>query len=290
MSLSISASCLLRTSAAGVQLRSAAISMGELGWGSLQIRPYSNWQALTRDSAARQPELLILEPTVVGGACTDLQAIGRFLEICPSVPVIVYASGSEISPRGWMALWSSGVEEVIDAEEDTSAFTIACRLRGFAGVMDGRRVITRLQDAMPHWCLRLLLRALPIARRGPNDGKMTSSLLASLCWKGAAPHHLNYRLRRDGLPSAGWLVRWLVCLRAVGLRSHRPNWEAVALELGFGRVEELRVYVHRLCGRAPTKVTEEWLLALFQSTCKSNNKGWNFSSTLHGEKSRSSAG
>lgn len=86
---------------------------------------------------------------------------------------------------------------------------------------------------------------------------------AELWMPGASARSLRRALARQGLPRPGWLLRWLVALRAVSLHGQGGYelWR-VAHELGFDSAEALSRRIKRLTGRAPRKLSVEDLLKL----------------------------
>jgi hypothetical protein len=253
-----------------VRIRAAVREMGEVRGLRLRVVEAATWSAARDLILCEAAGLVLVDAGGPDGFQSMLESTIAIRRHAPSVPVVIWGGAAEVPPEAWMKLRDAGVQGVISEGARASRGSIAFELGRAAGLSLPLDAIEALSPVVPPWGLRLLRKALPLAHRGLEDdgeGRLSVSLLADLWVRGGSPEGLTSALRRASLPPPGWMVRWLIVLRGVGLRSILPTWEAVAWELGFRSRRDLRRFVRRLTGRAPTEVSASHLEELFRARC-----------------------
>lgn len=250
--------------------------MESRGWGPLTVEEATSWEDLKRKGRETLPDLFVVDPCAGPGGRFDVRSVARLTRWFPGMPILAFPSCRRLPASAWLRLGALGVSEVIGDDQAEQPYVIAHRIRRFARSAGSLEVIERLEGTVPDRWRSLLTRAYPLAQRGLSDeaesAHLSVPLLADLWMKGATRDQINAALRRDGLPPSGWLVRWLISLRAVMLRPARRTWEQVAFELGFGSADALRRFTKRFTGTAPSQLTAEDLVGLFHEAVRRHGR------------------
>ncbi len=254
-----------------VRVRGALKFMDEVGWGRL-------WLSVQEDLAAFISEASSSDCDIVGvdtSACTQpvrsVGVVGEVRRVAPTKPILFLASSRELGPREWLAASEAGAAEFALDEEDTAPVAIARLIRSISGISLAVRVIRSLEGHVPTQWVRMLERALVHSRRANlDDTGLSASSLADVWNSGSTAAQLAWYLQQDGAWTPGWIVRWLICLKALSLRAVRPSWTAVATGLGFSQRSDLRAYVQRFSGLREDQLTEDGLREAFLR----QGRGW----------------
>jgi hypothetical protein len=244
------------------RLRAAVRVVNERGYGRLSVSRCTSIDALTEEAYKRRVKLIGLDLSIVRTVPKLVASFADLKRQLPMVPMVPLAGENELTPREWWRVGRCGFSEILLDEEDTSPQAIISRLQRLNGLASASALIPKCQGQVPDRWLQLIRRAIPYATRSNaiSGGAMSATRLAEIWMPGATPGQLSWYLKKDGEWSAGWLARWLVCLRAVVLAESRGHWNGVAREMGFSRLWDLHSYIKRLCGRNAREVSSEMLL------------------------------
>jgi AraC-like DNA-binding protein len=246
--------------------------MESRGWGSFSVVEATSLEDLRGKGRETLPDLFVVDPCAGPGGLFDVRSVARLTRWFPAMPILAFPSCRKLPAGAWLRLGAFGVSEVIGDDESERPYVIARRIRRFVASAGSVQVIETLEGVVPARWRALLTRAYPLAHRGASDEayatRLSVPLLAHLWMTGATRDQINAALRRDGLPPSGWLIRWLISLRAVMLRPARRTWEQVAFELGFGSADALRRFTKRFTGAAPSQLTAEDLTGLFREVVR----------------------
>ncbi len=236
----------------------------EQGWGKFSLSVHDDLPGFIANASSPECEVVGVDTSACTQPRNALEVGGEVRRVAPTKPILLVAGTGELSPRDWMRAGEMGVAELILDEEDSNAVAIARRIRSVSGVSLALGVIRSLEGQVPTQWVRMLERGLVHARRATaDDAGLSTELLADLWNRGSSRAQLQWYLQKDGDWTPGWLVRWLICLKALSLRSVRPSWARVASDLGFSRKEDLRAYVRRFTGVREDELTAERLKDAF---------------------------
>jgi len=202
-----------------------------------------------------------------GGTAEPTRHLGRCVKEFAAVPTVAFGRVDRLPLQEWLSLRDSGLAGVLEDDILEEPERAARTLLDLGTLVNGYSTFAALEGSAPPWFLDLLRRGFPVARRsvGGDQRALTCEVLAGLWMRGGSVRSLRHVLEAQGLPPPGWLVRWLIALRSVHLRSRMKSWDAVSYALGFGSGDALRKVMKRLTGRPPRDVTAEHLLSLFLS-------------------------
>lgn len=268
--------CLLPHRRAFGAFEAAAAEMGKQGCEELRFEWAKSWGALLALARSRPPEFVVVDPFTAAAERfegpdveMDVARLAQLLAVLPNTVVVVCARVRPLAMRDTLALGRMGITHVVESDELASPYRLASTLRGCSALGRGYRAIESLANTAPRWCIDLLKKALPHTHRSPEGSQpdergLTSTTLARLWLAGANRQQLARSLDAEGLPTPGWIARWLVVLRAVILLETGRSLEAVAFELGFSYRRKLRERAQRLIGRSPRDTDVDQLLRLFR--------------------------
>jgi hypothetical protein len=242
------------------RVREALAFMDQRGWGRLSLAVHSDLSVFLAEVVPTKCDVVGVDTSACSQPSSCVGVVEQVKAVAPTKPILLLASEGELTSRDWMRASEVGVAELVLDEEDHDAVAIARRIRSVSGISRALEVIQSLRGQVPaHW-VKMLKRGLMRARRTTaDDVGLTPELLADLWNRGASRAQLEWFLRKDGAWTPGWVVRWLICLRAVSLSSVRPSWGAVASDLGFSRRDDLRAFVRRFAGVREDELTVERL-------------------------------
>jgi hypothetical protein len=207
-------------------------------------------------------DFIIMDASVFQSRATRFARLVESVDRCAPIPSVIAGPSVALTAHEWFRLGRSGVREVV--LDTDSALDVARRLRMASGLSEAILLIDSLPDWIDdHW-KELFVRALPHAHRGSaSEPPMSTAVLADLWMRGASARQLAWRVSRDfGFPP-GWLVRWLIAVRAFGLSHTRGGWNSVVVELGFRRRSNLRSFIVRLAGCELEELSLDLMLRLF---------------------------
>ncbi len=247
----------VRDPARRARLHEAARAAIRLRLGEWRVVEAKGAAEALRQCALRPPALLILDPTPA-----DSGEVERALHAFPNVPTLLYMKSGEVHPERILELGRLGVTGVVEwGRNDRPSVLAELLLRSWGGGR-GQQLLSALLLRLPGEFHSLVRRAyLEVGVRGGRD--LTVDRFTWLWRPGAHRTTLALATRRYGLPSPGWLVRYLVALRAAeALSNPGSTVSQVALGMGFDSDAALREFFRRLAGRPPSAVTPEFLLSL----------------------------
>jgi len=246
------------------RFRSALELARARGWGRQVLSVPNRLSAFIVEASSFNCDIVGVDTSAFSPPSRTVGVVGQVRRVAPTKPILLLTGAGDLSPRDWLKVAETGIAELVLDEEYTSAAALASLIRSVSGVSLGLEVIQSLDGQVPTRWVRVLERALPHSRRAtPDDAGLSAALLADIWNRGATPAQLAWHLKRDGEWTPGWLVRWLICLKALSLKTVRPSWVTVATDLGFARRDDLRAFVQRLSGRREDQLTEEWLRDAF---------------------------
>ncbi len=248
-------------------VRAALRSLMKEGWiRDSRAEWLADFSHLTRQVACSQPRLVLVDPALIAGD-SDGEAITRIAAIASAAPVLAVGNSGSLSLSEWLAVRDTGVQSVVLIDTVDPLEELTAALRSALTGQEMEEVLSCLGDFLPEWCCRLLRRAIPWAHRGlPDDGvpAMNPDSLASLWMRGAHAGQLHYILKKEGLPPAGWLIRWMILTRAVSEVERGSPTQGVAFALGFGSGKALDNYARRFSGTGIRKLTRSSMVDLFR--------------------------
>lgn len=248
------------------RVRSAFRAMEQRGWGSIRVEAVGSLRELVTRTQEYLPTMMVIDPTLVSPRHSAGEVVTRLTQVIPGVPMAVCAQSSDLGPKQWIELRELGVLGFIVADEDTSPQAIVAELTKLEGVAELGEALRWVEPLLPDWCARLLRKAAPMVNRGAprTRAPFGPERMADLWMKGASPEQLRYTLKKEGLPTTGWLIRWLTLLRAVVMLEAGAGTTRVAFTLGFASRKALDNYARRFTGAGVQSLTAWELRRLLQ--------------------------
>ncbi len=249
----------------GAVHQAAALRLGH--WVVVEV---SDEEALFRAARSVLPALVIIEAELPPRDALEVRNGFPGERMCaafPSVPVLVYLDPDQ-TPADRVLEWGRcGIRGVVELGKTDRSSALAGLI---ARTSDSALEASPLEGVfgiVPPELHRLFRRAY-LEAGSPTAPRISVDDLTRLWRPGAHRTTLNATLRRAGLPSPGWVARWIVAFRAVNMLANPGTTVGqVALTLGFESDAALREFLRRLAERPPTRLGPCDLIALFHRRC-----------------------